>query len=149
MKLCFKPWKQLCSQHLIPHTTEGTQQHPQDCAIMQSARQTFQLSYRWSTPWGTPGHLSEGIRQQGVHAISTEGSIYVVQILRATAAKAEQRKWNFWPNAVQIHLQLIASNPEGPATSSACKAEFWMTSAVMLSKRIGWNSPQIISLLKI
>ena len=51
----------------------------------------------------TPGHLSRGIRQ-AVYAIRLDGSTWVVQILRAPAARAEQRSLDFMPKAVQNHL---------------------------------------------
>ena len=39
----------------------------------------------------------------------------MVQILRATAARAAQRSFDFCPKAVHNRLQLSASSPEGPA----------------------------------
>ena len=44
-----------------------------------------------------------------------DGSIYVVEILRTTAAKATHRSLDFCPKAVHNRLQLKASSPEGQA----------------------------------
>ena len=85
----------------------------------------------------TPGHLSSGMRRQAVYACRLDGSTKVVEILLAKAARAEQRLLDFWPNAVQNRLQLIAFTPEGPADPSVWRADVLITSAVMLSQRIG------------
>ena len=59
-------------------------------------------------------------------------------ILLAKAARALQGSLELWLNAVHRRLQFIASSPEGPAAPSVCKAEVLMSSAVILSKRIGF-----------
>lgn len=42
------------------------------------------------------------------------GSINAVHILRATAARATHRSFDFCPKAVHSRLQLSASSPEVP-----------------------------------
>ena len=58
-------------------------------------------------------------------------------MLRAHAARAEQRSLDIMPKAVQNRLQSIASAPDGPAAPCVHSAEFRITSASMLSKGIG------------
>ena len=62
-----------------------------------------------------------------------------MQIRLEKAAMAEHSSLDFSPNPVHRCLQQRASMPEGPADPSVNRADFRISSAVMVSKRTGWN----------
>ena len=69
----------------------------------------------------TPGHLSRGIRRQPLYNYNMPSGRmdprrWYIQILRAHAARAEQRSLDFMPKAVQNRLQSIAPAPDGLAS---------------------------------
>ena len=68
-----------------------------------------------------------------MYAVRPDGSSYIVQILLAKAARAEEMSLDFCPNVVHSRHQLIASTPYGLAEPSTCSVETRMTSAVILS----------------
>ena len=86
------------------------------------------------------------MRRQDAKACKADGSMYVVDILQATAARAAHRSFDVWPKAVHNLLQLRALSPEGRAAPCVLRGAARITSPVMFSKISGWKSTLVASL---